>query len=305
MQFHNILIRLLLILAISFLIFTIYNSWKKGVEGFGGFDQTEPFLLKTGTESYDNFYVEVYDDLMDSKKETVKQANIIIKSVPIEKERDRILDIGSGTGTMVKYLDSLGYQAEGLEQSDEMVKKSIDKYRVISIKQGTALDPMQYDRAVFSHILCLNFTIYEFSDKLQLFKNCYSWLQGGGYFILHLVDRNTFHPIIPAALGSSSDIEIEKNHSQITRSEIDFVGYTYKSLFDFMKGSHEVCHKESFIDKKTHNIRENERTLYMEGYRDILDMAIKSGFIVRGNIPLENTGSLNKGQWLFILERTL
>jgi SAM-dependent methyltransferase len=301
MQFHRILFQLLLILAIIILIFYMYKNWKNGVEGFSGFDQSETFLLKTGDNTYDDFYVEVYDDLMDSKKQSVEQANLIIKTVPIEKETDHILDIGSGTGTMVKYLDSLGYKAEGLEQSDEMIKKSIEKYRVITIKQGNALDPMQYDRATFTHILCTNFTIYEFVDKLQLLENCYFWLQGNGYFIIHLVDRDEYDPIIPAALGGNLfDNDIEKGRERITTSEIDYTGYTYKSIFDFIKGSSEVRHKETFVDKKTGNIRQNERSIYMEDHHNILDMAAKAGFKVRGNIPLEN-----KAQWLFILERTL
>jgi len=302
MQFHHMLTRILFILAIIIIIFYIYKNWKNDVEGFEGFEQRETFLLKTGADAYDDFYVEVYDDLMDSKKQTVKQANLIIKTVPIEKETDRILDIGSGTGTMVKYLESLGYKAEGLEQSDEMIKKSIDKYRVITIKQGNALDPMQYDRATFTHILCTNFTIYEFANKLQLLQNCYLWLQGNGYFILHLVDRDEYNTIIPAALGGN---DIEKGNERITRSEIDYSGYTYTSIFDFLKGSSEVSHKETFVDKKTGNIRQNERVLYMENHKEILDMAIQSGFRVRGNIPLEKLGSQNQGQWLFILERTL
>lgn len=295
------LTRILFILAIAILIFAIYKKWKNGTDGIEGFDQDSPFLLKRGAESYDEFYVEVYDDLMNSKKQTVEQANMIIKTIPIEKETDRILDIGAGTGTMVKYLDSLGYKVEGLEQSDEMIKKSIEKYRVITIKQGNALDPMQYDRATFTHILCTNFTIYEFIDKLQLLENCYFWLQGNGYFIVHLVNRDEYNPIVPAALGENLfDNDIEKGIERITTSEIDYTGYTYKSIFDFIKGSSEVCHKETFVDKKTGNIRQNERSLYMEDHRDILDMATKAGFKVRGNIPLEK-----KTQWLFILERTL
>ena len=304
MQFHHILIRILLILAIIILLFTIYKKWKKDVDGIEGFDQDTHFLLKTGSESYDDFYVEVYDDLMDSKKQTVEEANLIIKTVPIENETDRILDIGSGTGTMVKYLSSLGYKAEGIDQSDEMVKKSIDKYKIITIKQGSALDPMQYDRATFTHILCTNFTIYEFINKLQLFQNCYFWLQGNGYFILHLVDREKFHPIIPASLNGNSDIQLE-TENRITTSEIDYAGYSYKSLFEFIKESPEVTHKESFTDKKTRNIRQNERTLYMENHKDILELAVKVGFKVRGNISLETLGSQKKDQWLFILERTL
>ena len=304
MQFHHILIYILLLLAIAIFIYTIYKSWKKGVEGFGGFDQSDPFILKTGANSYDDFYVNKYDDLMNSKRETVDQADLIIKTVPIEKETDRILDIGAGTGTMVKYLESLGYKAEGIEISDEMIKKSIEKYRIISMKHGTALDPMQYDRATFTHILCTNFTIYEFVDKLQLLENCYFWLQGNGYFIIHLVDCDEFSPIIPAALNQHPDIQIDET-SRITETEIDFIGYTYKSIYNFIKGHPEVSHKETFVDKKTGKIRQNERTLYMEDHKEILEIAVKSGFSIKGKIPLEDIGSPKKYQWLFILERTL
>ena len=42
------------------------------------------------------------------------------------------------------------------------------------------------------------FTMYYVKNKIQLIKNCYNWLRPGGYFIVHLVNREMFDPIINA-----------------------------------------------------------------------------------------------------------
>jgi len=94
---------------------------------------------------------------------------------------------------------------------------------------------------------------------------------------------------------------------------IDFIDFTYKSSYDFSKSDGRVIHKETFTDNKTQNIRENERTLFMKNTEDILSIAIKYGFIVKGKVIMgepnnEITGKENvdtPSQYLYILERIM
>ena len=82
---------------------------------------------------------------------------------------------------------------------------------------------------------------------------------------------------------------------------IDFINFKYKSTYDFSKDNTNVIHKETFIDTKTNNVRENEKTLYMESIENILLTANKYGFIIKGKAMVENT----KGEYLYILERLM
>ena len=76
-------------------------------QGIEGFDQRESFILKTNENIYDNFYVDVYDELMKSEKTSRDQMALVLRKVDIDKETSRILDLGSATGSMVNYLKSL------------------------------------------------------------------------------------------------------------------------------------------------------------------------------------------------------
>ena len=41
--------------------------------------------------------------------------------------------------------------------------------------------------------------IYYIEDKKRFIDNCYNWLKPGGYFVVHLVNRDKFDPIVNSA----------------------------------------------------------------------------------------------------------
>jgi len=292
----NTLFILLILLSLGFLFIILYKKfYKRESEGF---QQDKPFILKTNEESYDDFYSEIYDDIVQPEKHNEYEIDKIIEVVQPNKETDMFLDIGSGTGSAVNYLTTLGYNAYGIEKSQDMLNQSLKKYPTISIKHGDITNSMEYDRNLFTHILCTNFTIYEFVDKLKLFQNCYYWMRGDGYLIVHLVDRANFTPLI----GISENIK-DVSDKRVTDNIIEFDHFSYKSEYDLT--NIRVIHKETFTDKATQNIRQNERILYMENTEFILKMAMNAGFIVKGKITMENSPSGDKYQALYILERTL
>jgi hypothetical protein len=194
-----------------------------------------------------------------------------------------------------------------------MVDKSQDKFPEAPIKCGDVLEPITYDRGAFTHIICSGFTIYEIENKARFFQNCYFWLQPNGVLILHLVDKDTFDPIIPAGKPRVLDSPQKYSNIRITDTLIDFIDFTYKSSYDFSKSDGRVLHRETFTDNKTKNIRENERTLFMKNTEDILTMATKYGFVVKGKVVMSepNNEITNKewvdtpSQFLYILERLM
>ena len=68
-----------------------------------GFTQQKKFVVKEGIECYDDFYSEIYDDLvLDEVKNDFEVGELKRLIKPTKKSR--ILDIGSGSGHHVSLL---------------------------------------------------------------------------------------------------------------------------------------------------------------------------------------------------------
>ena len=74
----------------------------------------------------------------------------------------------------------------------------------------------------FGLITILYFTIYYIKDKMTTFRNCYNWLDYGGYLILHLVNKDEFDPIIPSANPLIMLNVQDYSEKRITKSKVIF-----------------------------------------------------------------------------------
>jgi len=66
---------------------------------------------------------------------------------------------------------------------------------------------------------------------------------------------------------------------------------------------YELIHKESFTDKGSKNVRQNELTLYMEPSEKIIEMVSKIGFIPKGLVSMADGPARDAAQKLVIFER--
>lgn len=297
-RFNSRILQFLIILALLFIILHVYNNhYSSKLEGFS---QSENYILKEDKQIYDDFYTQIYDDLMLPQTSSQYTISKIIKMTEPSKQYSVFLDVGSGTGHTVNTLRKKGFQAHGIDQSKAMIGFSQTKFPDISVKCGNVENPIAYDRGTFTIILCTEKTIYEFENKSTFFQNCYFWLQQNGYLILHLVERNQFNTIIPAGKPSMLDDPQKYSENRITDTLIDFINFQYKSTYDFSK-TDKVIHKETFTDTKTNVVRENEKTLYIEPIETILLLANKYGFIAKGKVNIYN----KDGEYLYILERMM
>lgn len=152
----------------------------------------------------------------------------------------------------------------------------------------------------------MNFTIYEIEDKLQLFKNCYYWLQHNSYLVLHLAEKDRFNTIIPGGKTDVLDSIEQLGEKRVTTTIIDFTDFVYKSEYvPNSLNNKQLVHKETFTDKSTQNIRQNERVLKFDGFDEIINMAVRAGFIAKGYFTMEKGPSRDVHQRIYILERTL
>ena len=274
----------LFILAVFVLIFKYFSD---NVISKEGFVQQEKFLLKKDGNSYDEFYAQVYDKIHspDPKKELAE----ILKITGADKN-SAFLDVGSGTGCTLLALADSGAKCIGIDKSEAMVTVAKEKCGPL-VKHGDVTEPIQFTRNQFTHILCLNQTIYEIENKHAFFTNCRYWLRNGGALVLHLVDKNRFNTVVgrPFLLDNPQKYVKER----ITKSETDFGDFTYFAKYDIrQKGASTFV--ETFTDATTKNVRQNERTLFMDTEDAVLKVAQQCGFSQHGKI---NMASINDDEF--------
>lgn len=298
----------LFLIALIALIYHIYkikdqNEFNSNIEGF---DQVEPFQLKRDQDIYDDLYAPMYDILSKTITRSDWELENILKMTDADKCNNIFLDVGSGSGYKVKQLQDMGYIAYGVEKSKSMIKRSGVLFPEIVVREGDILiDPMLFERSTFTHILCMNFTIYEFEDKLQFFRNCYSWMLPNSYLIIHLVDPNNFKAVVQ--VGQNKWIPDKKKvKGRMTDTLVDFYDFGYHAHYEFpvKKTDNRVVFTQKITDKKTKNIRQNEQTLHMDSISDIMKMANHVGFIFHGKMNMMELYK-DQYQYLYVLERTM
>jgi len=266
----------LFILAVCILVFKYFSDKVIMKEGFV---QLEKFVLKKDGKSYDDFYAQIYDKIHspDPKRELEE----ILKITGADGS-SAFLDVGSGTGCTLSALAESGAKCIGIDKSEAMV--AIAKERCgSSVIKGDVTEPIHFTRNQFTHILCLNQTIYEIEDKHAFFTNCRYWLRNGGALILHLVDKNRFNTVVGKTMLVDNPQKYVKE--RITKSETDFGDFTYFAKYDIkQKGA--SAFTETFTDAVTKHVRQNERTLFMDSEEAVLKVAQQCGFSQHGKINM-------------------
>ena len=272
----------------------LYNATKPEIENF---ESSAEFIVKRGTDIYDDFYVNVYDSLLYNNIKNDYEIGKIMTTKPTE--RSIILDIGSGTGHHVGQLKSMGFNVSGIDISPAMVKKAKENYPNCNFKVADVSTNINFQPNSLTHILCLYFTIYMIKNKRQFFNNCYSWLKPGGHLVLHLVDREKFDPILPVA-DVFSGVDPQKYAKQrITSTTASFNTHDYKANFDIKDDV--AIFIETFKNKQNGSVRKNEHKLFMPSQQEILAMAKDAGFILESQS--EMTRCKYDNQFIYILQK--
>ena len=300
----NYWFKCLIIIAFAMLILLCFKS-RDVSKYYEGFSQDAVFVYKKNEEAHDDFYAEIYEKLMIPEERNTFVLSTIINITQPTPNHSVFLEIGSKTGSFVDFLQQKGFDALGIEKSRDLVTFSKQKYPKAKLKCGLTEEPLSFDKGSFTHIICNRLSFYEEKDKKKFFENCYFWLVSGGYLILHLVDPEKFDTIIPAGKPPNFKSPQQYVNNRITETKIDFIDYIYKAVFDFsnLGKTKEVTLKETFTDELTKNIRQNEFEYYMESVQEILQMAAHNGFIVKGQVNMEQCNG-DANQYLVILERT-
>jgi ubiquinone/menaquinone biosynthesis C-methylase UbiE len=277
--------KILLFLACLFIIVLLFKNIKS--QKIEGFEQKDQFLFKSGNDVYDDFYAEIYDYLVyNNYKDEYEVGEIINKTTPTSSSK--ILDVGCGTGNQVVNFGSKGYEVLGIDISPSMIKKAKEKYPDYNFKVADALNVDKFNSNTFTHITCLYFTVYYFPNKRQLFENIYKWLMPGGYFIVHLVDRKMFDPILPPGNPLLMISPQRYAKERIITTKVKFDGFSYNAKFDLDEKQDIAKFNENFRMDDGSKSRKNEHILYMPEKEEIINEIQNIGFISEGIVDLIN-----------------
>lgn len=280
--FGKILIFISLLLIIVVFFKYVNNKNPNKVEGF---QQEQEFLFKKGPEIYDDFYADIYDFLVFNELKNDYEVGMIInQNTPNTKTV--VLDVGCGTGHHVaKMAQNNNLEIIGIDISPSMIKKAKTNYPNLNFQLADVLNRDAFQNNMFTHILCLYFTIYYIEDKNQFFNNAMDWLKPGGYLFVHLVDRYKFDPILPP--GNPLYIVSPQKYAKdrIMKTKINFNEFIYNSEFKLNETSDVAIFDEKF---KFNNgkVRKQEHILYMNNISDIINMAQDAGFVIQAKIDL-------------------
>ena len=114
-----------------------------------------------------------------------------------------------------------------------MIQCSKEKYDYLPVKCGEATNSLIYENQTFTHITLLGLTIYEIKDINCLMRNVYGWLLHNGYFIVHLVEKDKYNPLVPICNPLTDENFQKYTTKRITRGKIDFGDFIYNQNVDF------------------------------------------------------------------------
>lgn len=275
---------LLIVLALLLILVSIYKSIQPHKEGFTS--QTESFVVRKGIDLYDDFYVNIHDELFF--KELTNQYEVgSIQNITNPTTESNMLIIGSGTGHVANEFGKENIKVTGLDESKSMVKYAKEEYPKINFMVGSPLKTMLFQPTEFTHVLCLNMTFYTYKDKHVFLQNVYNWLRPGGYFVVQLVDKNKFDPVVPAAKPFIMVNPQSFADKRITTSEVVFNNFNYKSDFQVFPND-VVQFREIFKDTApgSKKVRENVHKMWIPNKQTVINQCKEIGFITYAQVDL-------------------
>jgi len=258
-------------------------------------DNNDKFIHKQ-KGLYDEFYTEIYDDLVYNQSKNEFEIEYVVKHV----NGGEALDIGSGTGYHVDQLNQQGFNCIGIDSSKAMVAKATEKFPNHSFLNKDVTQTISFQPNSFDLITCFYFTAYYIEHKKQFFENISLWLKPGGVFVIHLVDKHKFNPIVPA--GDPFVIISPQNYAdkRINESIVHFENFKYKSNFSLPQKNKGVF-KEYFKFKNSNKVRQNDHIFFMENQSVIIQLIKNVGFVLEESVDMSKCAYDN--QFLYIFKK--
>lgn len=318
---HKILLSIdvwIVLFIFIFLIYIITLITRQSLNKIENFTQNNNDEDITNVKNiYDDFYSSLYDSLVYNFHRNEYESEIalnIVSQIQANKKNGKIniLQTGCGTGNMLKTLvqkvsvkKDTQINLVGADISRAMINNAAKNgppnidFKCLDITTSSSFPPNSYD-AVF----CLYFTFYYLTPQQQVnfLQNVYSWLVRGGKFILHLVDKDNFDPLLPVSNPISIFNPQHYTKKRIMQSKVSFNnGMDYVATFIPSKNENEPSlFNEKFKSGKTR--RSQSHQLYFTTEKSVVSMCQRIGFSLENKYDMIKCGYEHQYLILFTKE---
>jgi len=272
-------------------------------EGFSGGTAVDTDIQEFHNDKlYDEFYCKIYDQIVQGEVRVKAEVAFTLgwfKKYHPDPKTIHVLDVGCGTGghnaEFVK--DGVG-GAVGIDTSPAMIRRANKLHSDLDFRVQDVEVPTTFSAGQFNLVTMFYFTIYYLPHKDQILKNIFTWLSPGGGFVVHVVNRDKFDPILESASPFMAFSLQKYAKKRITKSTVMFDKFEYTA--EFSSQDNEALFEETFKfkDGKT---RKNFHNLHMPVMEKIVHDIEQAGFIYKEFIDLTPIGY--EYQYLFCFLR--
>ena len=243
-------------------------------------------------EAYNDF-AEVYDELMDNvpyaqwcerldaliQKYGVSRPKRTAKE-PLEEERDLVVDLGCGTGTLTELMYQKGYDMIGVDLSEAMLNAAMEKRQ----ERGEDILYLQQDMrelelygtvgTVYSMCDSLNYILEE-EELAQVFSLVNNYLFPGGIFIFDFNTDYKYRHVI-------GDTTIAENR--------DDVSFIWENFYDPQRRINE--YELTVFVREGERFRKFSETHYQRGYtpEEMTALLEKAGMALLFSMDADTAG---------------
>jgi ubiquinone/menaquinone biosynthesis C-methylase UbiE len=272
----------------------------EGVEGFvggaGGLD------MRLDDKCYDRFYAKVYDPLIQPTARAGIETQVAVEwleKAGRTRSDIRVADIGCGTGLHTELFARMGVRSVvGFDKSSDMITEARKKYPEREFLVGDATVATMASADQFDLVTMYYFTLYTISDRAAALKNIYLWLAPGGLFVVHVVNKFKFDPILESASPFVGFSLQKYADERVTTSRVTFDEFDYTGDFQ-LQGSRGVYVEE--FKFKDGRVRKHEQRVWMPNIDDVVNEIGGIGFKYAHHVDLTPIGY--EYQYLFFFQK--
>jgi SAM-dependent methyltransferase len=296
----SLIVGILVFMMCGFYLWELLKSysWRGGKRRIQGLDGVEAFANPTGGaetridgDCYDEFYAKVYDQLVQPQARAPMETKVAIEWMQ-QAGRDagdlRVADIGCGTGLHVDLFARQGVRSViGYDKSKDMIAEAKRRYPDRDFRVGDATVATMAAADQFDLVTMYYFGIYMIPDRRTLLRNIYLWLAPGGVFVVHLVNKLKFDPVLEASSPFVGFSVQKYADDRITKSSVTFQEFDYEGDFQ-LNGSRGVYEEEfQFRDGR---MRRHEQKVWMPNIDAIVSEINGAGFKYAHHVDLTAIG---------------
>lgn len=246
-------------------------------------------------------YAAMSDTVFRDEDKEEYEASLIASSAGIGPD-SKVLDVGCGTGHRTAQLAKFKCSVVGIDPAANIIARAKTHYPSIMFLVDNILNPHKTPwRGTYTHVNLLNFGVYKEQDTGRLFRSIHGLLAPHGKMVLHLVNRQKFDPIVPAASVFLGIAPQNYSSDRITRSRVVFDTHEYTSNLEIPRKGDKYTFVETITPKDGGTIIQNRTALHMPKQGVILAQAADMGFKMVSQRSLDDIGY--KHNYIYILQK--